>query len=606
MRTGSGGPGFARLTIVATVIALIGASLQFSPARAAPPGPCPPTFPIDELEDGMLGVGYTVVDGTEPVEFNVEILGVQEDGIAPGRDLIVIKATGPPLDAAGGIWYGMSGSPVYIDDKIVGAVAYGFSWGPSKIGGVTPAEDMKDVLEYGGGASSSSTNRVQLSDRMRRRIAREEGTSTANVQSSFGQLKMPVSLSGLNPRGMRRAQRVIKKSDLPMFAYPGGSADAAAEPIVDTSGIKPGSNFAAVLSYGDITYAGIGTTTMVCDGQALAFGHPFFFDGRTDMGVNTARAITIVDDPLFGPYKFATVEDLVGRLDQDRWAAVRANLGAPPTTIPITSQTIALNTLRTRAGQTDVTISEPVPFITLFHLLSNIDTTFDQISEGSSEISWQISGTREDGAPWSLSRSNIYASDWDIAWESVFEVYLQLYILYYNDFEKIAFSGVDIDATVREEVRQYTIIDVLVSKDDGRFRDVERVRVKPGTDLRLKVKLEPYDEARNKILYFDLSVPNKARRNGYMLLEAGGSDEDFYCFFDGDCGNSPNKNTFDGLLKSLQNQPTNNELRARLRLGRKWVDEDTVLLDHVVSGYEYISVRVRDRDGGVQGSEGKY
>ena len=88
-------------------------------------------MPVAEVEKGMVGTGYTVSEGTDPEPFSVEVLGVMEDGIGPGRDLIVVNTSSPAIDAAEGIWYGMSGSPVYIDDEFVGALAYGLSYGAS-------------------------------------------------------------------------------------------------------------------------------------------------------------------------------------------------------------------------------------------------------------------------------------------------------------------------------------------------------------------------------------------------------------------------------------------------------------------------------------------
>ena len=99
----------------------------------------------------MTGQGLTVVRGATPQPFAVEVLGVLEDGIGAGRDMIIIEVSDLPgrevISAGGGIWAGMSGSPVYINGQLLGAVAYGFSAAPSPIGGVTPAADMLDLLD---------------------------------------------------------------------------------------------------------------------------------------------------------------------------------------------------------------------------------------------------------------------------------------------------------------------------------------------------------------------------------------------------------------------------------------------------------------------------
>lgn len=589
MATGVGLAARARSISVLAIATLVLSVVVSGPAGGGV-GQCPEIKPVDEVQDGMVGTGYTVVKGTTPVAFEVEILGVLEDGIGPGRDLIVIKAKGEHLRRAGGIWAGMSGSPVYVDGELIGAVAYGFSYGPSKIGGVTPAEDMVDVLDYGAGGSAPA--RVRLSRSMRQRIARESNTTTAEVESSFSRLTLPVAVSGLNSRGTKRVQRVLNRHKWSMKVYPGSSAEAAG---AGTTALEPGGNFAAALSYGDITFAGVGTTTMVCNGMALAFGHPFFFDGATEMGASSAKAITIVDDP-FGPYKLANVTAPVGTVDQDRWAAIRADLGDMPELIPITSSVTALSTGQSRDGQTDAVISEPLPYITFLHLYSNIDSAFDEIGEGSSELEWTVTGTDSDGQPWSLTRSNAYASDYDISIESASELYNQLYVLYYNNYEEIEFTGVDVEATVDDEVRQYRIVKALVSKNGGPYENLRRVRVRPGATLDLQVKLLPYDSDVKRIVEMSLKVPNRARRSGYITI-SGGSDGDFdYCIYEGECGGNNGSDSLEGLIKKLEDSPKNNELQARMRLGRRNVDTEAEVLDQVVGGYDYIRVNI-NRDG---------
>lgn len=584
-----------RRSVSTRPIAVLGVGAILCGLLAAGPaaggtGDCPEIMPTDEVQDGMTGVGYTVAQGTTPFAFDVDILGVQQGGIGPGRDLIVIKARGPEIRQAGGIWAGMSGSPVYIGEELIGAVAYGFTWGPSRIGGVTPAEDMAEVLEYGG--SSSSPSRVRLSKSMRRTIARESDRSASEVSSSFGQLTLPVGVSGINRRGATRLQKVLKRGGWPMKVYPAASAEP--DMGAGAATLEPGSNFAASLSYGDITFAGVGTTTMVCNGQALAFGHPFFFDGATEMGASGARAITIVDEPLGTPYKLANLTDLLGTVDQDRWAAIRADLGDIPQLIPVTSTINALSTSQTRAGQTDVVISEPLPYITYLHLYANIDSAFDEIGEGSSELEWTVTGTDSDGDPWTLTRSNVYASDYDISIESAYELYNQLYFLYYNDFEEIEFTGVDVTGTVDDEVRQYRIKKVLVSKNGKSFRDVRSIRVRPGAALDLKVKLLRYDRDVKRIVEMSLTVPKDARRNGYIEISGGSSGEEFYCFYEDECGGSKKANTFEDLIDALENSPKNNELRARLRIGRRNADSDYEILNRVVGGHDYIRLRLNE------------
>src|SRR5918992_1864745 len=124
-----------RLAALFTGVALVGA-LAMSPANSAPTTECPTVMPVADVQAGMSGTGYTVSEGTTPEPFDAEILGVYPDALLPGRDLIMAEVHSPAIAAVGGVWYGMSGSPVYVGDKLVGAVAWGFSFGPSHVIGL--------------------------------------------------------------------------------------------------------------------------------------------------------------------------------------------------------------------------------------------------------------------------------------------------------------------------------------------------------------------------------------------------------------------------------------------------------------------------------------
>ena len=125
---------------------------------------------------------------------------------------------------------------------------------------------------------------------------------------SLVRLKTPLSVSGLGARGMRQLQ-AIDRQDLLFVPYAGGAASASSAAAAD---LEAGGNFAAALSLGDVTAAGIGTTTFVCFGQAVAFGHPFAFTGKTTLAARAADAITIARDPVFSPFKLANVAENAG------------------------------------------------------------------------------------------------------------------------------------------------------------------------------------------------------------------------------------------------------------------------------------------------------
>ena len=609
--------GWARRAVGASVAVLVLGSLLYSvPAVAVPVQQCPEQeiMPVADVRKGMVGEGLTVYSGTEPERFVAEILGVLENGIAPGRDMIIVEVSGPVIDRAGGSWYGMSGSPVYVENKLVGAFAWGLTFGTTRLGGLTAAEDMVKILGYPEagpeddseqeGTPPTYARTVRVPRRMQARLARQTAATERQVSGGFRQLLTPFSISGLSDRRLGSVQRLVEREAVPLLPYRGSSAQGGSTTQIDpnTEPLQPGDSFAAALSYGDITAAGIGTTTMVCNGKALAFGHPFSFEGKTFLGANHADAITIVEDPIFGSYKLANVGPLVGVVDQDRLAAIRADLGEGPVLIPITSSVNALNTNLSRDGKTEVVESELVPFLTLIHLVFNIDSVFDQFTGGSSAISWTIQGEGETTGPFTLTRNNLYADEYDIAFGGAFEILGNLFTLLGNDFEEIKFTSVDIDATVKEDVELYRIHDVLVSLNGGDYLERRRLRARPGDLIGLQVVLTDFEETDERIVELALVLPKKTRGESVIEITgggAGGINEE--CFFFGEnCESDEEVDSLSELITALEEAPHNNELLARLRGGRrsKVRAQDSEVLEQVVSGFKRVRIRTPRRGGG--------
>ena len=567
-------------------------------------------MPVDDIADGMMGEGWTVSQGETPEPFDAEVLGVLPDGVGPGRDMIIIEASSDAVMESG-IWFGMSGSPVYFDGKLMGVLAYGLSWGPSQIAGLTAAEDIVNVMDYPEGPSQAASGtgagleKVNLSRSLARRVASATGT-TAAQSDSMVQLKAPLSVSGLSPRAMKRLRRTIAREKLPYVAYKGASA--AATTTADL-GVPPtaGESFAAALSYGDVTLAGIGTMSIVCDQQGVAFGHPFsaWPPGPTLLGANRADALTIVTDSIGGSYKLATVEEGVGLVDQDRFAGIRALFDVAPTTIPITSSITATDWDRTRDGQTDVLSSEWAAYVGFGHVLSNIDMTFDQIGPGSSVASFVVHGERQNGTPFVLARNNMHASEYDISYETVSELDRVLYSLFYNGFEDITFTGIDIEADVEQALKMYTLEGVRVSRNGGAYNSVRRLRVRPGDRLSLRVILDDMDSAAIRRETFSFRVPLDARRSGYLRVNGGGRSYYFdseECLFDDSC-DTTDGDGFGNLLNKLQNAATNDQLSAKLRIGRRVVSNQKMLLGQAVRGSASIYLNLGG-GGGTSPSEG--
>ena len=561
----------------------------------AVPADCADIMPTNQVSRGDRGRGWTVVRGDTPQRFRVEVLGILDDGIAPGRDLIIIEvrdvAGSDFIEQAGGIWSGMSGSPVYIEGRLIGAVAYGFTGSPSPVGGVTPAQDMADVLGYAPASSPAGRQdaaRIRVPAHMRADLAARAGISESRADE-LSRLPIPFAVSGLSARGRERFQERLEDMGIPAIVTRGSTARTPTGSSTFGRPV-PGGNFAGIISYGDITAGGIGTTTYVCGDRALAFGHPLTFSGRTTFGANDANAIRIVRDSTFGSFKLASIAELFGTVDQDRLTAIRGDLGNPPPSIPVTSFVRDVDTGNTRNGESDVTTDDFVPTVGFFHAASNIDVTIDRVGGGSSRVRWTVTGRDADGDPWTLSRANRYADPSDISFSSAVELADQLAAILGNRFENVRFDSVDIEARVQQAVKRYDIERLKISRNGGPFRERNRITVRPGDQLDLKVGLRQYrGPLDNHVL--SLTVPDTAAGFGFLSVAGGGE------IFN-ECVSDPAAcpgNGFRGLLQGLEDAPRNDDLIADLQFfeGGEGSARTSDRLDRVIFGLVEVEVFVQ-------------
>jgi hypothetical protein len=551
---------------------------------------CPPILPLDEVTTGMRGTALSVVSGRTPSVFSAEVLGILRDAVGPGRDIIIADLSGPAVTEAGGLWAGASGSPVFVrtggDDRLIGAIAYGLAGGGSTLAGLTPAGDMERLLDLAGPVPRI----VKVPTRLARRMAEAAGLSVTET-ASMARLRTPLSASGLTDRGLRRMQAAIDRQGLPFIAYMGSSATRNPPPPPPSGALGAGDSFAAAMSVGDVTVAGIGTTTFVCNGEAVAFGHPFNWTGDTRMGIHAADTITIVQDPIFGGYKLANIAESLGTLTQDRLAGIAGVLGVVPEGSPVTSTVTDLDLGATRSGVSEAIFPDFLPFLSFSHLLQNVDVTIDRLGPGSSSIEYTIRGTRDGGASWELTRSSRYASEFDISFESVIEPAFTAEVLQAFDGEDIEVTSIDVPRLdVTETFEQYNIRRVLVW-NGSRYAEEDVVEGRPGQRIRLRAILKPVHANGTEAVDLSLRIPDNARRSGYVEVLGGGSiGAEVPCFIvDEECVDDTEQ-TFDQLLRAFENQPPGDALVARLRLGEagRLRAQTSVRQDAVVKGDAFI------------------
>ena len=587
-----------RWASVGTVAALALTGVGVAPAQSATSttdSPCPAPYPVSEIHQGDAVHGLTVdgangtlgaAGGTTPDTFTGTVLGRLTNGIAPGVDMIMVQLTSSKIDEVGGIWEGMSGSPVYsADGRLIGAVAYGLSSGPSPIAGVTPAEEMEALLDGSSGGSAAPAARVALPNRIARTVLPHSAVPRSQDAPVFKQLRTPLGVDGLaGGNRLRLARKRLGMRRLHPMAI------GAAGPNTDQTEVVPGGNVAASVSYGDVTVAGVGTVTAVCGTQVLAFGHPMNDTGPATLTLHGADALFIQPDPT-APFKVANITAPAGTVDQDRLAGLHGELGAAPKTAQITSYVESAG--RSRTGTTWISVPDAVPDIATMHLLGDQDRVFDGVGKGSGTASWQIVGHRQDGSTFQLDRTDMYADQADVSSAIAFSLDDTLATLQHNRAEHISIDSVQTHSVLNRSYSHYKVGGVEV-RWAGRWMPASRRSIIParaGRMLRVRVLLtSPSLGAR--WVRVAVHVPRRAAGRIGSLDVFGGNATGF----GGPVGlaaltGGPNLRTtsgFDSVLRRLRRAPHHNDVVATLTLVKARTPRiqrtGTSSVGHVVDG----------------------
>jgi len=345
-------------TLLATVLLL---SLPIDASRAETP-----ILPVDQVTRGMKGVGYTVFQGDTIEQFGVEILSVMKRTRAQG-DLILFRAEGEKLEHTG-IIAGMSGSPVYIDGKLIGAVAFAYSGAKDPIGAITPIQEMLDILDNGlehstrdnatgldvepwrlepeersteNFAGAPALFEESLARLTRRPVEPGSRTSAGRGASQrspaeLSPVLVPIALDGWD-EGMRATMAEdLSRLGLSGVSSPSGSVAAGAVGSVDQKAppLTPGSALGIQFVRGDADLTAIGTVTWVDGDRILAFGHPMVQAGAVSFPMSAAWIHDVIPT-LAVSVKMGASRGPLGGIYQDRRAGIAGRMGAQPDLLPV-------------------------------------------------------------------------------------------------------------------------------------------------------------------------------------------------------------------------------------------------------------------------------
>ena len=324
-------------------------------------------MPVDEVRQGMKGFGKTVFQGTTIEQFDVEVLGVLKN-FAPKQDMILVRLSGGPLERTGVI-AGMSGSPVFIDGKLLGAVAFAFPFAKEPIAGVQPIQQMLDILDQKPGntpkvAQASSgilpaesptafvfgqLQRLAEGVPIQQLLLPQSLLSAGSFQSGTGtsslmRIQTPLLVSGTSAAALQQFAPFFSAFGFTPVQAGGGGGAANLAPG-SGSKLEPGSSVNVELIRGDISWSANGTVTYVDGNKVYAFGHPNLTAGPTDVPMSAGYVISLLPN-VQNSFKLAVPLDVVGAFQQDRSTGIAGTLGATSKMIPVSvTLTTSMNTV---------------------------------------------------------------------------------------------------------------------------------------------------------------------------------------------------------------------------------------------------------------------
>lgn len=507
---------------------------------------------LDEVKVGMRGKGKTVFSGTTVEEFDIEVISIQRN-FYPQWDVIWARGSGKNFGYTG-VAGGMSGSPCYINGRLIGALSLGYSF--QKYGdmfGITPIEQMIQVtkrsmtpkIAYSGGTNNSfeipavagtqnSSTSTPWSQRETEKDTAAQSFSMGNIieetlmpnfehktgrqenrladaffeprgfnpyyNSNYNpnlmspQIQIPVAISGINPRAISLLQPFFDRYGLyPVQGGGGGSIN------VDVP-LEPGQAVGIEYARGDVTLFAYGTITYIEGNQILAFGHGMFGEGNVSLPLTTGY-VHYINPSLARSFKVASPAKTIGTLVQDRTTAIAGLLGSAPSFIPVhlhlktgdgIEKDLHYEVMRHRD------LSALIVMIGAYYLMSGVDRdSGDYTVQASSVISIK------DRAP--IKKENIYSGNF--LGEAPFQLLAPLSFLISNPFQNVELEKIDLNFTFEDKRKAANLESVRINKN----------LVKPGEEVELQISLAPY-LGKPVLKTHRLQIPADIPEGNYMLI----------------------------------------------------------------------------------------
>ena len=551
-----------------------------------------PIMATSDVREGMSGKAYTVIDSSSAIRsFDVDIVGVLSNGKG-SNPMIMARANGPLIRQVGGILQGMSGSPVYVDGKLVGAVAAGlkdmtpYTFFITPIENMTPLWEMPDTKnkthirtvdlkkfaadqkkakeeaekkakekQKDGDASAKSNQEVQdfLDQELAKIKAKEESGIAAKNGDKKAEPADVLYLSGFDANSIRFLQDKLPIGSA-FQLMPMGMPMVAGEKKTDYHAtLKPGSPVGVAIVYGDFAVGATGTVTATDGKRILAFGHPFLHKGNVNYFMTKASIVGTISGQSNG-MKLANIGDIIGRINQDRDTGIAGKLGDFPSVVPIKVKVTDKSLNRTQDFAARIAYDEDfLPQISGGIAYAAMSKVSDNLGASTANVKFTIRTNAVKSGK--VERSNMFYNTADVGQIAVAEIMQGMNLICSNTDKESDILDIQADITMDSERKTASILSATP----------DRMKVAPGENVKFTVTIKPYRRDKETLL-IPYTVPENQRegvlnldvRGGglvpvtsLMLLQQSGVD----------VATEPDKKqTTEEKLKNFQNGGRNNDI----------------------------------------------
>jgi hypothetical protein len=473
-------------------------------AQAAPVGA--PTISVDQIHPGQRGVAYTVFQGIQPESMDVEVLGVLRNANGPKGDIILVRLHGTKVEYTG-VVAGMSGSPVYIEGRLAGALAFRIGeFSKEPIAGVTPISEMFEIKALDKSPETpipASTQVVGASST----ASPGESSSSANYANYLRPIDAPLVFSGFSEDVVRRfASDFASTGIVPVMGTGSVSGTKQPEPLV------PGSAVSAVLVRGDMDIAATCTVTYADADKLLACGHPLLQFGNVDLPMSKAEVLATLPSPA-NAFKIVNTTEPAGTFVQDRHTGILGVFNKEPKMVPVT--------LTIHGGATDKQVHYEVlnnARITPVAMMVTVFNALHGLNEYGEETTYRLTGRIEVNGYPDVALDNMYSPN-DFGQPAAIQLAMSVGDrfgrVFDNAFNAADVRGVHLDMELIRERRGVSLESV--------HTDV--VEARPGDDLTVEAVLRPYRGERI-VRHIPIHIPTSASKGLLHVLVSDGDTLD--------------------------------------------------------------------------------